>query len=297
MSDGRHRVWCSRTVKGMCADDFITVPKRITFGDDRSAGADIAWGWITTQQWQDWDVDVVRVTDPDPRIEALFSYDPLHEDDRVDQRVAPGSSGIAKVRHLTTAHDPRIILYTKRDSRLTVVGARGRGLLKSMRIGSTAEWLMRCPGTPLVVARASSPVYRIVVCVDGSAHAQVCVQTLCDLPWIAGREVVVLTVLDEMTGSAEAASDAAKALTSVGATTQVVVVNDEAPGAVLNAARVIVDRIDALQPDMVALGTRGMTGFTRLAIGSVAGAVVHASSCSVLLTRDQDEQSAVAVDG
>lgn len=272
----------------MSADDVRTMPQTLTFGDDRSPGSDVAWGWITAQRWPDWSVDVVRVTEPEPTIESLFSHEPLHEDDRDDPRVAPESSGISCVRHLTTAYDPRIVLNGKRDGRLMVVGARGRGLLKSMRIGSTAEWLMRSPGTPLVVARADSPVRRILVCVDGSAHARAAVQTICDLPWLPGREVAVLTVIDAATPSDGPAEEAAGLLETAGASTRVVVVEPELAGVLPSPTYAILDRIDELEPDLVAIGTRGLTGLRRLTIGSVAGAVAHAAPCSVLLTRDQE---------
>jgi nucleotide-binding universal stress UspA family protein len=272
----------------MNARDARAVPQIITFGDDRSAGADVAWEWIIDQNWPGWVVDVVRVTEPEPSIEALFSHEPLHEEDPDDARVASEGSGIVRVRHLTTAYDPRIILNGKRDGQLTVVGARGRGLLKSMRIGSTAEWLMRCPGTPLVVARSGSTVRSIVACVDGSAHARAAVQALCDLPWISGREVTVLTILDATTPSDEHAEAAAAALESAGASARIVAVDPDLSGVRPSPTYAILDQIDALQPQLVALGTRGLTGLRRLAIGSVAGAVAHASPCSVLLARDQE---------
>lgn len=264
------------------------MPHTIIFGDDGSVGSDVAWGWITAQQWPDWGVDVVRVTEPEPTIESLFSHEPLHEEARDDARVAPESSGISGVRHLTTAYDPRIVLNGVRDGQLMVVGARGRGLLKSMRIGSTAEWLMRSPGTPLVVARADTAVRRILVCVDGSAHARAAVQTLCGLPWIAGRDVAVLTVIDAATPSDGPAEEAAALLETAGAFTRVVVVKPGLAGVLPTPTYAILDRIDELEPDLVAIGTRGLTGLRRLAIGSVAGAVSHAAPCSVLLTRDPE---------
>lgn len=260
----------------------------ISFGDDGSPGADVAWSWITAQHWPGWTVDVVRVTAPKPGIESLFAYDPLREVHPDDARVASAASGIAGVRHLTTAFDPRIVLNGKRDGRLMVVGARGRGLLKAMRLGSTAEWLMRCPGTPLVVARSAAPVQRVLVCVDGSTHADAVVRALSDLPWIGGREVTVLSVIDDATATDEPARDAARVLEAAGAATHLVVVGTEGAGG-RHATRAILDRVDALAPDLVAMGTRGMTGLRRLTTGSVAGAVSHAASCTVLLARDEVE--------
>jgi len=272
----------------MNARDATAVPQIITFWDDRSAGADVAWEWIIDQNWPGWVVDVVCVTEPEPSIEALFMHEPLHEEDPGDARVAPVGSGIVRVRHLTTAYDPRVILNGKRVGQLTVIGARGRGLLKSMRIGSTAEWLMRCPGTPLVVARSGSTVRSIVACVDGSAHARAAVQALCDHPWISGREVAVLTILDATTPSDEHVEAAAAVLESAGASARIVAVDPDLSGVRPSPTHAILDQLDMLQPQLVALATRGPTGLRRLAIGSVAGAVAHAGPCSVLLARDQE---------
>ena len=261
---------------------------RITFGDDRSTGSDTAWGWITAQSWPGWSVDVVRVTDAEPSIEALFSHEPLHEESPTDARTAPESSGFVVIRHLTTAYDPRIILGERTDSALTVVGARGRGLLKTMHIGSTAEWLMRCPGNPLLVARADTPVQRILACVDGSSHARAAVDALARLPWIVGRQVGVLTVLGGDVIDAQPARLAADVLTEAGARAEVAVVETDPLAVTINPSSHILDALDATSPDLVVLGTKGVTGLRRILVGSVAGAVAHHAPCSVLLAREAD---------
>ena len=86
------------------------LPERTSHGNGSSIRNGPA-GWLT------WSAS----TDPEPSIEALFSHEPLREEDPNDPRVAPDDSGIARVRHLTTAYDPSIILNGKRDGHLTVV--------------------------------------------------------------------------------------------------------------------------------------------------------------------------------
>lgn len=258
---------------------------RITFGDDLSAGADIAWGWICAQTWPGWTVDVVTVTNPDPEITSLFTHEPLHEHTPGSPRVAPSVTDLAAVRHLTTAYDPRVILCEKEDSDLIVVGARGRGLLKSMHIGSTAEWLMRCPTTPLVIARSAEPVRSVLVAVDGSAHARAAVDTLARLPWIGTCRIDIVAVLEgdeEIRGHARAAADV---LEAEGATVTVHILDVDPSAITVNPRYRILDAIDEWTPDLVALGTQGRTGLARLVVGSVAGAVAHSAPCSVLLAR------------
>lgn len=258
----------------------------IAFGDDLSAGADIAWGWISAQTWPGWTVDVVTVTDPDPQIASLFTHEPLHEHTPDRPRVAASVTELAGVRHLTTAYDPRVILCEKQDSDLIVVGARGQGLLKAMHIGSTAEWLMRCPTTPLVIARSPEPVRSVLVAVDGSAHARAAVDTLAHLPWIGSCRVDIVAVQDgddEIRGHARAAADV---LEAAGAEVAVHVLDVDPTAITVNPKYRILDAIDELTPDLVALGTHGRTGVARLVVGSVAGAVAHSAACSVLLARD-----------
>ncbi len=259
---------------------------RITFGDDLSAGADIAWGWISAQTWSGWKVDVVTVTEPDPQVAPLFTHEPLHEHTPDRPRVAPSTADLAEIRHLTTAYDPRVILCEQQDSDLMVVGARGRGLLKAMRIGSTAEWLLRCPTTPLVIARAAEQVRSILVAVDGSPHARAAVDTLTHLPWISTCRIDVIAVRegdDEIQGHARAAADV---LEASGASVTVHLLDVDPNALTVNPKYRILDAIDELAPDLVALGTQGRTGVARLVVGSVAGAVAHSAPCSVLLARD-----------
>lgn len=258
----------------------------IAFGDDLSAGADIAWGWISAQTWPGWTVDVVTVTDPDPQIASLFTHEPLHEHTPDRPRVAASVTELAGVRHLTTAYDPRVILCEKQDSDLIVVGARGQGLLKAMHIGSTAEWLMRCPTTPLVIARSAEPVRSILVAVDGSTHARAAVDTLAHLPWIGSCRIDVIAVHEgdeAIRGHARAAADV---LEASGATVQVHILDVDPSALTVNPKYRILDAIDQFTPDLVALGTHGRTGVARLVVGSVAGAVAHGAPCSVLLARD-----------
>lgn len=269
--------------------------RRITFGDDHSAGADVAWGWICAQTWPDWTVDVVTVTSPPPQIESLFMHDPLHEHVPEQPRIAIPATGLATVHHLTTAYDPRIVLAEKHDSALMVVGARGRGLLKSMRIGSTAEWLMRCPSTPLVIARDAAPVRKALAAVDGSADSAAAVGALAAMPWIRGCSVHVVSVMEGDDVIRQGNHDAAGMLEAAGARVTAVIIDDDPSVISMNPRDRILDVIDERRPDLVVLGTSGRTGVPRLVIGSVAGGIAHAAPCSVLLARRKNgEPEAVA---
>jgi nucleotide-binding universal stress UspA family protein len=261
----------------------------LTFGDDGSPGSDLAWDWITSQQWPGWTVDVVSVTAPAPELIALFTHEPLHEHQPDMPRSSPPAAQLTDIRHLTTAADPRIVLCEKSDADLTVIGARGQGPLKSMMLGSTADWLMRCPSTPLIIAREGSPVHRVLVCVDGSTHAGAAVDALLTFPWLTSCEVEVLAVFegdDALRGSAQETVDR---LSAIGVTVSVRVLEPDPEALTINPRDRILDEVRETGPDLVVLGTAGRTGWSRLMVGSVAGAVAHTAPCSVLMAHRSSE--------
>ncbi len=260
----------------------------LTFGDDRSPGSDLAWDWVASQQWPGWSVDVVTVTDPPRELTSLFTHEPLHEHTPDQPRTAPASAQLTSIRHLTTAFDPRIVLCDDNAADLTVVGSRGAGRVAAMVLGSTAEWLMRCPSTPLLLARAGSPVRRVLVCVDGSAHADAAVSTLVAMPWVGSCDVEVLSVFEGDDHARRAAQAAVDRLAATGATVSVRVVEPDPSALTINPRDRILEELQATGPDLVVLGTAGRTGWSRLLVGSVAGAVAHAAPCSVLLARDPE---------
>ncbi len=258
----------------------------LAFGDDHSVGADVAWRWVTAQEWDGWGVDVVTVTAAGPDMDSWLSHPPLHEYASESPRVPAEGSGIGPVRHLTTAFDPRQVLCQLTGADLTVIGARGRGILKAMHLGSTAEWLLCCPTTPLVIARAPDPVRTVVACVDGSGHARAMVNALIGLPWIRGRHVAVLGVAEAGEDIVDEVNTAAEALGIAGADVETSVIDPNPRAVFVNARYVLMAEVDHRRPDLVALGTKGLTGMRRITVGSVASTIAHHADCSVLLARD-----------
>lgn len=261
--------------------------KNITFGDDQSVSADTAWGWICSQTWPQWTVDVVTVKgfNLQEREISEEAYQ-LHEwtPDRV--RELPADSDFSEVRYLTAKNDPRLILGECTDTDLIVLGPRGKGLLKTMHIGSTVEALLRCPNAPLLIARSSKKVESVLVCVDGSIHSDYVVKLLAAMPWIKNVTITVLGVVEVENEIRQKVSQAAKELSAAGAKTIEKVVEPEPLAITISAKMTILDEIDELSPDLVALGTRGMTGLPRVLIGSVASAIAHYAKSSVLLAHD-----------
>jgi nucleotide-binding universal stress UspA family protein len=263
------------------------VTNKVTFGDDHSEGSDAAWGWIVSQSWPDWVLDIITIEeDGSPTEDSPMGYDALREYQPPTPRMMPEGCDFRAVHYLTAHHDPRVVLGSCPDSTLLVVGPRGKGLLKALHIGSTTEWLMRCPSTPLVIARQAARVRMIVACIDGSAHSLAAVRLLASLPWIAGCTVTVVGVVEEENDIRDRVSEAASILAEAGAIATALMVEPDPLALTTNPRTSILEVVDRDQPDLIVMGTRGMTGLPRLRVGSVASAVAHHVTCSVLLVRD-----------
>ncbi len=116
----------------------------------------------------------------------------------------------------------------------------------------------------------------VVLCVDGSAHSDRVAEVVADLPEIRRLDVAVLAVDDKRTDAEGAVEAATKRLGEVGATVTTSILSGK-------PTEVILDFLKGSEPDLVALGTRGLTGMRRLRVGSTAGAVVQTAECSVLV--------------
>lgn len=264
--------------------------RKVTFGDDGSPGATTAWEWITAHPWPEWVLDVITVEPADKKTDASpLGYDALHEWEPSEPRIIPTTCGFAEVHELTAHHDPRVILGTCPDSTLLVVGPRGKGLLKALHIGSTTEWLMQCPNTPLLIARQGEPTRSILVCIDGSRHADAAVDLLVTLPWVASTHITVLAVVEADNQIREHARSAADRLAATGADVEIQIVLPDSLALTTNARVTIFEVVSERQPDLIALGTKGLTGLPRLQMGSVASSIARHAGTSVLLVRDRSE--------
>ncbi len=263
----------------------------VTFADDGSAGADVAWLWLNNHAWPGWAVEVLTVhpvtAGPPPGPEAAQPHPWQPESPR---RVFEESELGAPPVHLAADGDPRAVLGARTSTDLLVVGARGRGVWKALHLGSTTEWLLQCPPAPLVIVRRAGRTGRVLACVDGSPHAARAVQTLAGLPWLGRCSVTVLGVVEHDRDPATAVAAAAGALGERGADVETLL-REPGPMDVFGNVRVdLFDVLGSLAPDLVVLGTRGLTGLRRLRLGSTASAVAHHAPCSVLLARADEDR-------
>lgn len=249
-------------------------PPTLIFGDDGSPAADVCWLWINSHAWPGWRLEIITARVPPIGPPPTTEDAALHHWDPPTPRTPFAEAAFGAIEHLSAEIDPRLALSRPAD--LLVIGPRGPGLLKALHLGSTAEWLLQHPIAPLLIARSGHPVRSIIACHDGSAHAQRAVGSLAKLPWVDTVEMTILVVNDGRTDTAGAAAMARTALDKVNVRPEILKVDGKPTAAIFEAMK---DR----SPDLVALGTSGLTGIPRLQHGSTAGAIARAARCSVLL--------------
>lgn len=257
---------------------------RLTFGDDGSAHADVAWLWINNHRWTGWALDVVSVL-PAPTGLPISSDDArLRVWHPTSARTLFSETGFGQVEYLTSVGDPRAVLGGIEGSSLLVVGARGTGLLKGLHLGSTAEFLAQVPPAPLMIVRSAVPVHRIVVCVDGSVHARAAADALLRMPWLPGAQVTVLCVEEAGVEGEIAAQRVAREFAALGAHADLLVRGPGGGDAFYTVRGVIDDVLLETSAELVVIGAAGRSDRWFLgALSSTATSLAHHAPCSVLL--------------
>lgn len=171
---------------------------------------------------------------------------------------------------------------------LVVLCSHGRGGLARFALGSVAERLLRHGLAPVLLVRAYGPpvaLARIVLPLDGSPGAEAALRAAAQLSRAVVREVTLVRVIDTPTEGPEAERylvAAARRLQRAG------LIRGGEGGCRCQVrqgdpARAI---IDAAGTDrLVVMATRGRTGVSRLALGSVADRVARGGAAAVLLVR------------
>jgi nucleotide-binding universal stress UspA family protein len=207
------------------------------------------------------------------------------------------------------------IIDAARDFRadLIIVGSRGHGTIASLLLGSVSSEVVDHAACPVLVAR-STTLNQIVFATDESPSAQAAGALLSRWPIFDGLPIRVVSVADvarpwttgiaptmygqvldayaaDLRGAKKEhqriADDAATRLQESGREATAEMRAGDAAGEVIAVA-------EERGADLVVLGSRGRTGLTRLLVGSVARNVLSGSTASVLIVRDETEDSVEA---
>jgi nucleotide-binding universal stress UspA family protein len=133
---------------------------------------------------------------------------------------------------------------------------------------------------------------RILVPIDGSDHARRAIPIVAELAKGSGGEVRVIHLREVEIGRGGGALETpTEALDLVGEVVHEleasgVKASGEARSAPFGrAARDIVDEAETWGADLIAMGSRGLSDFAGLLLGSVAHKVIHHAGCPVLVVR------------
>ena len=260
----------------------------LVVGDDRSQSGHGVWSWVAAQPWAGWRVTVVTAQPPkdgapsELAVPHPWDPEPARELSQAD----------VPVEHVVAEADPRVVLDRYDTADLIVIGPRGPGLLKRLHLGSTAEWLVsgHRPLSPVLIARSSEPVRSVLVCTDGSPGAADAVHTLAAMPLVRGVGVTVLGIDTPQGEAGDAVLDAARELRAAGSgEVRTLLVGAVPLTTPLDVRPTILGQVGRTEPDLVVLGTRGLSGLRRAVLGSTASAVVRHARCSVLVGRADDQ--------
>ena len=263
--------------------------RTLVMGDDGSEAADGAWLWISEHDWSGWRIEVLSVDT------AALDQGPISSENAhphpwqpPSPRVLLRDRGQIEVVHLTADGDPRVVINRLDSAGLLVIGHRGRGALKALTLGSTADWLLHRPPAPLAIIRSARPTRRVLLCVDGSADAREATRVLAAMPWIGGATVVVLSVDDGRIRPHGAIQEAQAVLQAVGAEPEPRIRESLGHSVSFNVRSTVLELLEGEPVDLVVLGARGLGLGHHILRGSTAAAVAHHAPCSVLVARADD---------
>lgn len=201
------------------------------------------------------------------------------------------------VETLVEEGDPaeRILAVAEREAvDLIAMASHGHTGLTRLVRGSVAERVLRTATTPVLICTSASsgqgaatgaPFQRILVPLDGSAHAGQIVPLAGAMAFLCNARLVLFHVrtgslLQPPLAEVEAELRREREALAEAGVEDVLITTAEG-----NSAEEILSAVSRLQIDLVALATHGRTGFLRWSLGSVAEAVARACGAPLLVFR------------
>jgi nucleotide-binding universal stress UspA family protein len=193
----------------------------------------------------------------------------------------------------------------KLDANLVVMATHGRKGVAHALLGSVTARTVRTSRVPVLSVKGrgigETPIQRILLATDFSPQSNQVVSLACSFAKSHGAHVDVLHVLDEspdyvksLSAEVNAFEERARAragdlLEEVGSKVRAANVSAETHLCIGRAVDMVVSEADRLKSDLIVMGTHGHSGFTHLALGSVAERTLRLAGCSVLTTRSTED--------
>jgi nucleotide-binding universal stress UspA family protein len=287
--------------------------EKIVVGVDGSAAAADALRWAVEQgRDRGWEVEAVLawgfLLQHHPDHEGAFdpSYDATKAAAALStylERAVPGAAVSTRLvrdlpgRALVEAAD-------QDEAELLVVGARGRGDVRSMLLGSVSYDCLHESHRPVAVVRQGMAPHvegprRVVVGVDGSEQAQRALRWAVDhaaatgasleviqawhVPYIGADPYGGVLVLDPADFERVAKEQLERALAAVDLAPVTAGVQRSTP--CHQPAAALIDA--AKGAELVVVGARGLGGFAGLLLGSTSSQLVHHAPCPVVVVPDR----------
>ncbi|NJD28763.1 MAG: universal stress protein [Chloroflexi bacterium] len=293
---------------------------------DASPGADEAVSLLTTMPWPPGSaVRVVTVVEPSAAMVPSAPFAPPEpgaspeiEAQILDYRETELARvlGVLRASGLDAGGDvlrgrPATILVDEANrfaADLIVAGSRGHGPIASLVLGSVSAELVDHAPCPVLVARRSA-AQRVLFASDGSLSASDAEEVLVQWPIFNGTTMRVVSVAEVIrpwhTGLAPTiyrqvvdayAKDLEAAKSEHAALARGAAGRLELAGRTVDdtvrvgdAAAEILEEASTWRADLIVLGSRGLTGLSRLLLGSVARNVLQGTESSVLIVHDAAE--------
>jgi nucleotide-binding universal stress UspA family protein len=258
-------------------------PGRVLVGYDSSPTAALALDWAIREVAARGSSLRVGSIEPRKNCHNRDGIDDLQEQRlaRVLRQLRDNHSSLV-VEQTATHGDPRrVVIDEAGNADLLVLAASREESAEAVLLASLAKRAVRRSPCPVVIVRGvrTGPIRRIVVGVDGSSAAAAAIDWACAEANLHRADLLVIHARERDISRAEAGCVLDLAVNECRGRTSAKVRGALVEGSPVHAL------IDASRTaDIVAIGSRGRSGFKTAVFGSVALSVAESAHCPVAVT-------------
>lgn len=241
------------------------------------------------------------VDDDQPKhfVEARLTEARAHLE--TDAARAPGGPTVIAAIEVVAGHASQTIARYAREwnAELIVMGAHRRRVLLDVFVGTTLERVLRADGLPVLVVNAdfAGPYHRVLLALEPSEASARAVRAAGELQLLGGEVAIVHAYESTYTGMLETAGAVPEVAASyaesweraahtrlqeflrevgLGARPIDLLIERGPPFDAIRGA------VEKRSPQLLVIGTRGLSGLARVFLGSVADRVLREIDCDIL---------------